>query len=413
MLIWDILRGAIRSLVAKRTRTMLTMLGIIVGVGSVIVMLAYGEGQKRELLSRFEGWSERLITVQFAYYSWRGNLTVPYSVSLTMDDVYAVRDECSAVSNAVPEAMARLTVRHGTITDEQQAVIATDPGYFEITGNQLEMGEFFTIEDDQQMARVCVLGSRAKESFFETIDVVGQYINISGRRYRVVGVLRSLGHGWLDRLIYIPWRTGTERTSDFPKLGEINVQTVSPDQTQRAKRQVRELLHTRHPSVPVPEDINDDEMSPIFMRSIQSWVSEREQTADSFSLLLKIIGGLSLLIGGVGVMNIMLVTVHERTPEIGLRKALGARRRDIMAQFLSESVIICMAGGSIGMFVAFTACRYLERLPADAGIPDPVITSWAIIIAVAVTVGTGLFFGVYPALQAAKLNPIEALHEGR
>ena len=413
MLIWDILRGSIKSLLAKRTRTLLTMLGIVVGVGSVIVMLAYGEGQKRELLARFEGWSERLITVQFAYRSWRGNLTVPYSVQLKDADVEAIRTECSAVSNAVAEAMTRTTVRYGTVTEDRQNVIAAAPEYFEISGNNLESGSFYTLDDEQRMAWVCVLGSQARETYFETAEAVGQYIIISGRRYRVVGVLESLGHRWLDRFIYIPWRTGTERTTMFPSIDEINVQAVKADLAPRAKRQVRELLHLRYPMLPVPEAMHDDDMSPIFMRSIQSWVSEREQTADSFSLLLKVIGGLSLLIGGVGVMNIMLVSVHERTPEIGLRKAIGAQRRDIIGQFLSESVMICLAGGGIGMFVAFIACRYLERMPDEANIPDPVITSWAIIIAVAVTVGTGLFFGVYPAVQAARLNPIEALHEGR
>jgi len=413
MLIWDILRGAIRSLVSKRTRTMLTMLGIIVGVGSVIVMLAYGEGQKNEIMARFEGWSERLLTVQFVYYSWGDNLTVPYSIRLNTDDLNAIRDECSAVSNAIPEAMGRFTGRAGSITEDDQFVLATTAEYCEVTGNSTVQGGFFTMEDDQKMARVCVLGSRAKENYFETMDVVGQYLTINGSRFRIVGVLESVGHHWLDRLVYIPWRTATNRLPHYDTIDEINVQAVSASKAGLAKRQIRELLHLRYPSLPVPDDMHDDELSPIYMKCIQNWVTEREQTADSFALLLKVIGGLSLLIGGVGVMNIMLVSVHERTPEIGLRKAIGARRRDIVSQFIAESIMICLAGGTIGMAVAFTVCRYLERMPAEANIPDPVITTWAMAIAVAVTVGTGLFFGVYPALQAARLNPIEALHEGR
>ena len=412
MLILDILRASFRSLMGKRTRTLLTMLGIVVGVGSVIVMLAYGEGQKRELLARFEGWSERLMSIEFAYFSWRDNLTVPRSVQLSEDDIDAILAECSAISNATAISMARAEVRYGTSTDDRQLLVAAAPAYFDIHGSQLQAGEFYNEDDEQSMAWVCVLGASAWETYFDTGEAVGEYIIIGGRRYRVVGVLRSMGMRWMDRFIYIPWSTGTERTTMFYGVQEINAQAVSTDLVGRAKRQVRELLHLRYPTIPVPEDMNDDDKSPIFIRSVQSFLSEREQAADSFSLLLKVIGALSLLIGGVGVMNIMLVSVHERTPEIGLRKAIGARRRDIIGQFLAESVMICLAGGAVGMIMATTVCRYLERMPEDANVPDPVITTWAIVIAVAVTIGTGLFFGVYPAVQAARLNPIEALHEG-
>ena len=142
-------------------------------------------------------------------------------------------------------------------------------------------------------------------------------------------------------------------------------------------------------------------------------MAERAQMADSFSVLLLVIGGLSLLIGGVGVMNIMLVAIHQRTMEIGLRKALGAKRRHILYQFLIEAVLICLAGGALGNLLAFLACRYLARLPEEAEIPDPIITPLAIAVAVIVTLGTGMFFGIWPGLRAARLDPIRALHEGR
>jgi putative ABC transport system permease protein len=414
MMLLEILRIALRSLMAKRLRTLLTMLGIVVGVGSVILMLAYGEGQKREVLERFAAFGEKQMFVRFNYWSWRGNPTVPWSIQLEYDDVVAIREECSAISKASPYSWMDATVRRGNIELERYDVHAFETDTFSIGGDVFATGRSFTDEENMQRARVCVLASAAKEELFFAGDAVGEYITIDGKRFLVVGVLQEKGASRRGNTeVYIPWLTCKDRTDMYFSVSRIVMEAVSLDHIDLAEKQIRELLHARYAQIEVPEDMHDEDQSPINIFSMKTRFADRQQTADSFAALLRIIGALSLLIGGVGVMNIMLVTVHERTPEVGLRKALGARRRDIMGQFLTEAILICAAGGAIGTFAAWLACRWLERLPAEAAVPDPVITPAAILVAVVVTVGTGIFFGVYPAVRAARLDPINALHSKR
>jgi len=411
MLVFETLRSAFSALVAKRTRTLLTMLGIVVGVGSVIVMLAYGEGQKNELLKRFEGISDRSMMIEYNYSSRRDNLVVPRSFRFTEDDALAITRECSAIEFAIPENRGWRTEVSRESTTVSAGTSVAGPEIFQVYDAGVQFGRLYTEEENLNRKNLCVIGSGVKEKLFPEMPAVDQYLNVFGRRFKIVGVLRKAGNRWLDTVVFIPWYTGIDRAG-IPWATNLRAQATSTSAIGRAESQVRELMHLRKPNLPIPDNIHDKEKTPIRIRTVASWKEEREATADSFALLLKVIGGLSLLIGGVGVMNIMLVSVHERTPEIGLRKAIGARRRDIMGQFLAESVMICLFGGGIGTFAAFLVCRFLERMPAEANIPDPVITSWAITVAVVVTLGTGLFFGVYPAVRAARLSPIEALHVG-
>jgi len=421
-LVLEMIRVAVKALLARKMRTLLTMLGIIVGVGSVVVMLAYGEGQKAEIMASFEGWGDKQMELSLRYQGWRGRdrpnmVFAPRSLALSYSDIQAIRQEVSAVQLALPEMNAWATVRRNTITLEDYDIVATEPEYFEVMGDRFDQGRTFNLEENLLEQRVCVLGFDAWQQLFVADNPIDDYVMINGKRYRVVGTLLSKGGfaaRWYDDKVFIPFLTGEQRTNLFDGIDSIQLEAISTDYIKRAERQLLELMYLRHPQLPVPEeDPYNEEYAPVRIRSMASRMAERAQMADSFAVLLLVIGALSLLIGGVGVMNIMLVAIHQRTMEIGLRKAMGAKRRHIVVQFLIEAVMICLAGGLVGNLIAFLACRWLARLPAEAEIPDPVITPAAVTVAVVVTLGTGLFFGIWPALRAARLDPIAALHEGR
>ena len=416
-LMLEMVRIAFSALLARKMRTLLTMLGIIVGVGSVVVMLAYGEGQKQELLKSFESWGDKQMSLRLRYRSWRpvaGAVNAPRTVQLELGDVNAIRQEVSSIQAAVPVAEARATIRRETVTLEDYDITATESEYFSIMGDKFERGESFTYEDNAMQSRVCVLGFQAWQELFIAADPIDDYIMINGKRFRVVGQLLTKGSSdWYDDQIFIPYQTGMERMTMFEGIDNIQMEVRSTRYVNYASRQLMELMYERHPQLPVPEtNPFDEDRAPMRIRSLATRMADREQAADSFAILLLVIGGLSLLIGGVGVMNIMLVAIHQRTMEIGLRKALGAKARHITYQFLIEAMMICITGGLVGSGIAWFACRWLSRLPEEAQIPDPVITPGAIAVAIIVTVGTGLFFGIWPALRAAKLDPILALRGG-
>lgn len=414
MFITEVLIVALRGVLANKLRTLLTLLGIVVGVGSVITLLAYSEGTKKQLLKRFETMGANRMGVFLGGHHGEG-LPLPAGEELTLGDVQAILSECSAIDLCVPSNDSRLDVRYGTTTLTGQIVIASDPDYFTINNDMLDRGRFFTQDEDMMRERVCVIGSQTKYNLFFEAEPLDQFILVGGKRFRVVGVLKEKGGSrWMgsDERVVIPYYTALDRMTGFKGVSDISLQVRDAKYSDLADRQVRELLHLRHPRIPVPDSPDPQkakDQDPIQIWNIAEMQAQREQSAASMQKFLVIMGALSLLIGGVGVMNIMLVTVQERTREIGLRKAVGASSVTILSQFLLESVMICTMGGFFGTLGAVIACKYMQHLPPEANVPPPVITPTAIAIAVIVTVSVGLFFGVYPATRASKLDPITAL----
>lgn len=276
----------------------------------------------------------------------------------------------------------------------------------------LAEGRWFTDIENIMRERVCILGSDTKQSLFFSAPALDEFVLVDGKRFRVIGVMKSKGSSrWQnpDEQVVIPLMTGLGRVKGMDKRNVmISLQLVDSNMSEEAEEHFISMMHDAYPNVRRPENPEVDH-SPFQFWSAAQWQAEREATAKSLAGFLLITGLMSLLIGSVGVMNIMLVTVQERTKEIGLRKALGASRRSILGQFLIETGVICAIGGLIGTLFAVVTSQYLARLPEEAQVPDPVITSAAIMLAVGITAAVAIVSGMYPAIRAATLNPVEAL----
>lgn len=411
----EILKACLKAIRARWHRSLLTILGVVVGVGTVVLLLAYGAGQKAELLARYEDWGSNEIKVNIRGRWGRGNW-MSERERLTMGDLDAIRTQCTAVSRAEPSAEYDTTVRLGQYVLEDIEVLGVGPDYFDILGEEMVTGVPFGAEENVLRERVCIINTTMQDALFFGAPAIGQFININGKRFRVIATIEYQEGRREEPTAFMPFLTFTDRTFIANRgLDDIVVSAVSSKHVKLAATQIEELLYLRHPRIEKPDEseVRGWWDKPIRVMYSEELRSQREATADSFGQFLAVIGFLSLLIGGVGVMNIMLVTVHQRTAEIGLRKALGARRRDILRQFLAEAVLISFSGGAIGLGAAWFGSEILANMPEDAQVPDPVISPFIIFTAFAVTVGTGVFFGFYPALQASRLDPIEALRSGR
>jgi putative ABC transport system permease protein len=335
---------------------------------------------------------------------------VPPSEQFSMADIQAIRSECSAVRRAVPVLEDEMPARYEFKTVEDAEIVASEPDLFPISNSVFAEGRPFTIEENAFRERVCVLGGEIKELLFFQARAVDQYISLGGKRFRVVGVLELRGGRRSgDDEIYIPYNTAVDRMPDFNERLEIQFEAYGTEYVNYAADQVEQLLYMRHPRIPTPDEGWEDFEKPIRMWKPNERREQQAQVASQFQNLLLAVGSLALFIGGVGVMNIMLFTIKERTREIGLRKALGATGFQVLSQFLLEALLICITGGILGTGFALILSRWIGRLPEELQLPDPIVTSGAITVAVAVTLSVGLFFGVYPASKAAGMDPIEAL----
>jgi putative ABC transport system permease protein len=402
--IFENIRVAINGLRSNILRTLLTMLGITIGVASVIVLVSVGQAVEGFVRGQFLGLGANLVIV-FGAEDERGNL-----VRLTMDDVRVVSDPFN-----VPDALEVVPqlVRNGLPTqsddrETQGRIRGVTDNYLQVRGRSMLIGEFFTAEDVTGQARVAVLGTDTADRLFPNSSPIGRDIRVNDVRFRVIGVMTSIGGSFAgneDDLIIVPLTTALSRLSaDRSLTGERNitnmlVQARDNDSVDLVARQIRETLREERGI-----NFRDDDTFQIFTQT------DLLQTSDSIlglvTIFLGLIAGISLLVGGIGIMNIMLVTVTERTREIGLRKAVGAQRTDIVFQFLTEATAISFVGGFVGLMLAIGM-----SLLASLALPDldVAVQPASVLLATGISAAIGVLFGVYPASRAAALNPIDAL----
>jgi putative ABC transport system permease protein len=397
---------ALRSLIANKLRSGLTMLGIIIGVGAVIALVAVGAGAQAQVAERFESLGANMLTISPGAMFFRGrSFGGASAASLTNDDVEAIASLASSISAIAPEYSARGQQVAYSGENYQTTVLGVTPAYLTVANWQIERGRFIESLDLTNRAKVVVLGPTVVEEVFgDLVDPLGKTVKINRQNYQVVGIMAakgSTGFQSADDQVFMPLSTaqlkfgGAGNTS----LESINVQVVSADKMERAEAELAAILRASHG---LTSSQNDD-----FMIQNQTQMVETvQETMGTFTVLLGSIAAISLVVGGIGVMNIMLVSVTERTREIGIRKAVGAKRRDIMTQFLVEAIVLTLLGGLVGVLAGYGSAQVVAPL---MGSTRAVVTPDSVIMALSVSIAVGIFFGLYPASRAAALHPIDAL----
>jgi putative ABC transport system permease protein len=394
---------ALRALRRNVLRSFLTMLGIIVGIAAVIVGVSMGTGAKAEVDKRIASMGQNLLTVLSGNIS-RGGVRGGFGMApnLTQADYEAIRKETFGVTAASPEARTSVQVAVGNQNSFVQ-VSGVSAEYLTARSWPLRGGDNFTENDVRIANKVCLIGSTtAKTLFGENVDPVGQIVRIKSAPFTIVGWLEAKGSGSFgqdqDDIILVPYTSVMKRLSGDTKFRSVFVQADSPTSIADVQRQVTELLRQRHQ---IAEGKDDDFM-----------VRTQQETSDFFNannrimtILIGFFAGISLVVGGIGIMNIMLVSVTERTREIGIRLAVGARGRDVLRQFLTEAVLLSVVGGALGIGAGYWLAPLLTKF---AGFPT-LISNASVVVAFAVSAIIGIVFGFFPALKAARLDPIDAL----
>jgi putative ABC transport system permease protein len=402
MKIMNILRSAFRALQRNKMRSFLTMLGIIIGVGAVIAMLAIGQGAEYSVEQQISSLGTNFLIILPGTQQTGGiSVGAGSATTLTEDDAFAIQKECSAVSFVSPGTRAGGQVIAGNL-NWATSIEGTGSDYFEIRKWNVEYGEYYTDQDVKGAAKVCILGKTVADNLFPDGNSVGQNIRIRNVPVKVVGVLEKKGQNAMgqdqDDIILAPYTTVAKRLSRFPYIRQILVSAASPANIAVAQSQISELLRMRHKIAPY-------DAADFTIRNQADLATAATATTDILTVLLASIASVSLLVGGIGIMNIMLVSVTERTREIGIRMSVGARSRDILTQFLIEALVLSLLGGTIGILIGVIGSSVISSI---AKWPT-IVTAFSIILAFGFSIAIGVFFGFYPARKAALLNPIDAL----
>jgi putative ABC transport system permease protein len=398
----QLLSTALDSIMRNRMRSLLTALGIIIGVSAVIIMVAIGEGSERRIQDQINSLGTNLIivfpgTAQTSGISKGGGSLTRF----TFDDVQKLKKESTLLSGVSPVVRTSGQVVARSL-NWVTSVYGVSPDYFSIRDWQLESGNLFTERDVQGSRKVVLLGKTVADNLYPSESAVGKQVRIRNTPFQVIGVLKEKGQSGMgedrDDLVIAPSTTVFYRLKGGQFIDMINASAVSLDQMEQAQSEVEMLLRESH-------RITGDQESDFTVRTQAEITEMASATAETMTLLLGSIAGVSLLVGGIGIMNIMLVTVTERTREIGVRRAVGARANDILVQFLTEAAALSLFAGIIGILVAAAASAMLNSFSTL----QTSLTDGMVAIAFFFSAGVGVFFGYYPARKAASLNPIEAL----
>ena len=396
-------RLALKSLTTSKMRSLLTMLGIIIGVASVITMLAIGQGSKRSIQAQISEMGSNMIMIQPGA-DMRGGVRQDASAmeTLKLQDYEDIVNETRYVSATSPSVNSSGQVIYGA-NNAPTTVYGISPDYMEIRRYEVEDGDMFSDQDVQTAAKVCVIGKTVVDNLFPGGEnPVGRVIRFQKLPFRVVGVLKSKGYNSMgmdqDDLILAPYTTIQKKILAITHLQGITCSALKEEYTDQAIDEISEILRRNHRL----RETDDDDFT---IRSMQELSTMLTSTTDIMTTLLAAVAGISLLVGGIGIMNIMYVSVTERTREIGLRMSIGAKGMDILAQFLIESILISVTGGLIGVLFGVGAALIVNVV---AHFPI-YIQPWSVLLSFVVCTVTGVFFGWYPAKKAAQLDPIEAI----
>lgn len=410
MKLYRLLIEALESLNGNKMRSILTVLGVVIGVAAVIAMLSIGRGAQATITAQIESIGTNLVYVSPGSTSQDGVQSAAGSANtLTLDDA----DALASVENVL--AVASSTNNFVQIAyqgaNANTRLVGVTPGYETVSSLTMDDGEFISESDESGRSLVVVLGSSVAENLFgSTAGVVGQKVRMNGQPYKVIGVLASKGGtGFLnqDDQVFIPLSTalyrlvGGSRFRGSSVISQITIKAADAKAVNQVVTDVTEVMRLQHDTFEGTDDFT--------VTSQQATLDAATSVADTLTIFLGGIAGISLAVGGIGIMNIMLTTVTERTREIGLRKAIGARRQDIMIQFLVESMVLSLLGGLIGVAIGWGVARLMGQVELGNSTITPVVGLDSVLLATLFSMVVGLFFGIYPATRAARLQPVEAL----
>lgn len=399
MLFWIVLKVSIKSLMANKLRSLLAMLGIIIGVGAVISMLALGAGAKAQVMGRITSMGTNLLVVRPGGQR-RGGVRSGSQQNLLLKDAQAILNNIDGIEALSPVARGRAQIKYLN-QNVNTTITGTSLTYLKIRNFELAEGRMFSFLEEEGGHRVAVLGSEVASQLFPSTEPIGEKIRIKAVNFTVIGVLKSKGdQGWFnpDDMVLVPFSAAMKRILGQPYLNEISLKVIDGIEMKKVEEDITDLMRERH-------NIRDGADDDFRVRNQAEFIEMATSFTKIFSVLLAGIASISLLVGGIGIMNIMLVTVTERTREIGIRKALGARRKDILRQFLLESVMISGVGGALGILLGILVAYLIAKFSNY----QTLIESYSILLSIGVATSVGIFFGYWPARKAAALDPIEAL----